>query len=73
MLRERAAGERLWEAVLPAELRELPPELRTVDGILDDDRPGYRSPWETERLPEPRSRASRRPVLVPCGRLELDL
>jgi IS5 family transposase len=28
----------LWEAVLPAELRELPPELTKVDAILDDDR-----------------------------------
>jgi IS5 family transposase len=38
MLRERAVGESLWEAVLPAELRELPPELAKVDRILDDDR-----------------------------------
>jgi len=38
MLRERAVGESLWEAVLPAELRELPPELAKVDAILDDDR-----------------------------------
>jgi IS5 family transposase len=38
MLRERAAGESLWEAVLPAELRELPAELGKVDAILDDDR-----------------------------------
>lgn len=38
MLRERSVGESLWEAVLPAELRELPPELRTVGEILDDDR-----------------------------------
>ena len=38
MLRERAVGESLWEAVLPAELRELPPELGKVDVILDDDR-----------------------------------
>jgi IS5 family transposase len=28
----------LWEAVLPEELRELPPELRKIDEILDDDR-----------------------------------
>jgi IS5 family transposase len=28
----------LWESVLPAELRELPPELAKIDGILDDDR-----------------------------------
>ena len=28
----------MWEAVLPAELRELPEELGEVDGILDDDR-----------------------------------
>jgi hypothetical protein len=28
----------LWESVLPAELRELPPELGNVDAILDDDR-----------------------------------
>ena len=38
MLRERALGESLWEAVLPAELRELPPELGKVDAVLDDDR-----------------------------------
>ena len=38
MLRERAVGESLWEAVLPAELRELPAELGKVDAILDDDR-----------------------------------
>lgn len=38
MLRERALGESLWEAVLPAELRELPPELGKVDAILEDDR-----------------------------------
>ena len=38
MLRERSVGESLWEAVLPAELRELPEELGEVDGILDDDR-----------------------------------
>jgi len=28
----------LWEAVLPAELRQLPPELARVDAILEDDR-----------------------------------
>jgi IS5 family transposase len=28
----------LWEAVLPAELRELPAELAKVDAILDEDR-----------------------------------
>jgi len=38
MLRERAVGESLWEAVLPAELRELPAELGKVDAILDDYR-----------------------------------
>jgi len=38
MLRERSAGERLWESVLAAELRELPGELAKVDAILDDDR-----------------------------------
>ena len=38
MLRERAVGESLWEAVLPAELRVLPDELRKVDGFLGDDR-----------------------------------
>jgi transposase, IS5 family len=38
MLRERSVGESLWEAVLPAELRELPAELARVDAILDDDR-----------------------------------
>jgi IS5 family transposase len=38
MLRERGVGESLWEAVLPAEFRELPPELGKVDAILDHDR-----------------------------------
>jgi IS5 family transposase len=38
MLREHGVGESLWEAVLPAELRELPPELGEVDAILDQDR-----------------------------------
>jgi transposase, IS5 family len=38
MLRERALGETLWESVLPAEVRELPPELKKVDEIVDDDR-----------------------------------
>src|SRR5207245_5857215 len=38
MLRERSVGESLWEAVLPAELRELPAELGKVDAILDEDR-----------------------------------
>lgn len=38
MLRERAVGESLWEAVLPNELRELPAEFGKVDEILDDDR-----------------------------------
>ena len=38
MLRERAVGESLWEAVLPVELLELPAELAKVDAILDDDR-----------------------------------
>lgn len=38
MLRERSVGESLWEAVLPAELRELPAELAKVDAILDEDR-----------------------------------
>src|SRR6266567_2908433 len=38
MLGERAVGESLWEAVLPAELRELPAELGKVDAIFDDDR-----------------------------------
>jgi IS5 family transposase len=38
MLRERAFGESLWEAVLPDELRELPPELAKVDALLDEDR-----------------------------------
>ena len=38
MLRERAVGESLWEAVLPAELRKLPPELGKVDTVLEDDR-----------------------------------
>jgi IS5 family transposase len=28
----------LWEAVLPAELRERPAELRKVDEVLDEDR-----------------------------------
>jgi IS5 family transposase len=38
MLLERAPGESLWEAVLPEELRELPPELAKVDELLDEDR-----------------------------------
>src|SRR3989304_1526514 len=38
MLRERAVGESLWEAVLPAELRELPPELAKIDAILAEER-----------------------------------
>jgi hypothetical protein len=38
MLRERSVGESLWEAVLPAELPELPAELAKVAAILDDDR-----------------------------------
>src|SRR5919108_3269014 len=38
VLRERAVGESLWEAVLPAELRELPPEVGKVDAVLDGDR-----------------------------------
>jgi len=38
MLRERSLGESLWESVLPAELRELPPELAKIDEVLDDDR-----------------------------------
>jgi IS5 family transposase len=45
MLRERSAGESLWEAVLPAELRELPVELGKVDAILDDDR--FLAPFRT--------------------------
>jgi transposase, IS5 family len=38
MLRERAIGESLWEAVLPVGLRELPAELGKVDAVLEDDR-----------------------------------
>ncbi len=38
MRRERAVGESLWEAVLPAALRELPAELGKVDAILAEDR-----------------------------------
>jgi hypothetical protein len=38
MLRERSLGESLSEAVLPRELRELPPELARVDAILDEER-----------------------------------
>ena len=34
MLWERSLGESLWEAVLAAELRELPAELGKVDAIL---------------------------------------
>jgi IS5 family transposase len=48
VLRERAVGESLWESVLPAELRELPPELAKVDRILDDDR--FLAPFRS-RLP----------------------
>jgi IS5 family transposase len=32
------AWESLWDAVLPAELRGLPPELARVDELLDDER-----------------------------------
>jgi IS5 family transposase len=45
MLRERSVGESLWEAVLPAELRELPAELGKVDAVLDDDR--FMSPFRS--------------------------
>jgi IS5 family transposase len=38
MLLERSVGESLWESVLPAELRQLPPELARVDAVLDDER-----------------------------------
>jgi transposase, IS5 family len=38
MLRERGVGESLWESVLPAELRELPPELARIDALLDEER-----------------------------------
>jgi hypothetical protein len=38
MLRERAVGESLWEAVLPDALRGLPPELAKVDALLGEDR-----------------------------------
>src|SRR6185437_2526031 len=38
MLRERSLGESLWEAVLPQELRELPPELAKIGEVLDQDR-----------------------------------
>jgi IS5 family transposase len=38
MLRERSLGETLWEAVLPPELRELPPELAKIDAILEEER-----------------------------------
>jgi hypothetical protein len=38
VLCERAVGESLWEAILSAELRELPAELRKVDEVLDEDR-----------------------------------
>ena len=37
-MRERSVGESLWEAVLPVELRVLPPELGKVDAFLDEDR-----------------------------------
>jgi IS5 family transposase len=45
MLRERALGESLWEAVLSAELRELPAELAKVDAILEDER--FLAPFRT--------------------------
>jgi IS5 family transposase len=38
MRRERAVGESLWEAILPAEARRLPAELLRVDTILSEDR-----------------------------------
>jgi len=52
MLRERAAGESLWEAVLPEELRQLPAELGKVDAILDDDR--FLAPFRSWPAPRPR-------------------
>ncbi len=45
MLCERAVGESLWEAVLPAELRELPAELGKVDAVLDNER--FLAPFRT--------------------------
>ncbi len=42
---ERAVGESLWEAVLPAELRELPAELGKVDAVLDNER--FLAPFRT--------------------------
>jgi IS5 family transposase len=54
MLCERAVGESLWESVLPAELRELPPELAKIDAILDDER--FLAPFRrrlTSRLGRP--------------------
>ncbi|MCA1674055.1 MAG: ISNCY family transposase [Actinobacteria bacterium] len=36
MLRTRAPGVSLWEAVLPAEVLRLPEELSRVDALLDD-------------------------------------
>src|SRR6476469_6130285 len=41
----RTVGDQvsLWEAVLPAELLELPDELARVDGLLDD--PVFFAPW----------------------------
>lgn len=38
MLRERVFGESLWGAVLPEQLRELPPELAMVDELLGQER-----------------------------------
>jgi hypothetical protein len=55
MLRELAFGS-LWEAVLSAKLRELPPELAKVDAILDDDR--FLAPFRL-RLAATRGRPTR--------------
>ena len=43
MLGERSLWGELWEPVLPAELREPPTELATVDRILAEER--FLEPW----------------------------
>src|SRR6266540_1763843 len=71
MLRARSVGESLWEAVLPAELRELPAELGKVDAILDGDR--FLAPFRsrlTARVGRPTTAIERK--LLRSRRLRVD-
>lgn len=69
MLRERALGESLWEAVLPEELRELPPERGGSRGL--SDRPQQRAPRPPPPDPSPKPhncRSDRCARAHPAGR-----